>query len=135
MNLIKRLLALTALPCLGKLGNCPEESSKRFHFTCFHCRWRRKQFNGWTEPPYWVTYLYPWTTRFKTVLINGCRYNLPPNMNFQKLTWLMIDPRGHFTMLRCATIIVIDKIQKRSPRLRDLGLMRVCEFFASYPSW
>ena len=135
MNIIKRLLAHTALPCLGKLGNCPKEAAKRWHFTCFYCRWRRKKYNGWTDPPYWISYLFPWTTRFRTFLHNGERYMLPGEMRLQKLIWLQIDPRGHFTMLRCATIKVIDKIQMRNRYLRDLCLLRFCEFFASYPSW
>jgi len=132
---VKYLLSFTALPCLGKLGNCPVDIPKRWHFTCFHCRWRRKTFNGWTDPPYWIRYLFPWTTRFNSFLHNGQRYWLPEGVRFQKLIWLMIDPRGHFTMLRCSIIIVLDKIQKRNRYLRDLGLMRVCEFFASYPSF
>ena len=47
---------------------------------------------------------------------------------------LHIDPRGHFTGLRCAAIIWLDRLALRSklliPRVANL-----CEFLANYPNF
>ena len=47
---------------------------------------------------------------------------------------LKIDPRGHFTMLRCSFILCLVKVMARC---RHLGkpLMQFCEFAANYPTW
>lgn len=46
---------------------------------------------------------------------------------------LKIDPRGHFTSLRCAIIVMLDNLMER------LGIWKpfaeFCEFFANYPNW
>jgi len=46
---------------------------------------------------------------------------------------LKIDPRGHFTRLRCSIIIVLDKIMERVGYRKPL--VEICEFFANYPVW
>ena len=45
-----------------------------------------------------------------------------------------VDPRGHFTMLRCSIIICLAKIINR---FRSFGkpLTEFCEVAANYPVW
>lgn len=45
-----------------------------------------------------------------------------------------IDPRGHFTSLRCAIIVGLNKIMAKIKLVR-YPLREVCEFFANYPIW
>jgi hypothetical protein len=46
---------------------------------------------------------------------------------------LMIDPRGHFTRLRCACIVWLDRVALKAkwmiPRIAN-----ACEFLANYPT-
>jgi hypothetical protein len=53
-----------------------------------------------------------------------------------KTEWktIPVDPRGHFTMFRCAIIMVLDRIMVRWHK-SDKTLLNICEFFANYPTW
>lgn len=49
--------------------------------------------------------------------------------------WIVeIDPRGHFTMLRCAAIKVFDSILERLPKL-EKPLVEFCMFLSCYPTF
>lgn len=131
------------LPCAGKLGNCPE-NLRRFHLTCLTCRSRRREYNGWTAPPHWISYTIPWLVQY-FVLTNretGEAYAVK-----EKWQTLKIDPRGHFTFLRCAIIITFLKVAGKiynprfdmaaakakrlfQPRLSQ-RLVTLCEFVAN----
>lgn len=60
----------------------------------------------------------------------------PKNIKVKLTTWwtVKIDPRGHFTMLRCATIIVFDKILKVAPLL-EKPLVEFCIFLGCHPTF
>jgi len=45
-----------------------------------------------------------------------------------------VDPRGHFTMLRCSFIICLVKIIGRFRRAKK-PLQEFCEVLANYPTW
>lgn len=47
--------------------------------------------------------------------------------------YLKIDPRGHFTMLRCAGIKVLDRIMQWVGYRKPFA--EFCEFLAVYPTW
>ena len=121
--------------CGGKL--C-KENINRFHLTCLYCRWRRKYLGKWTNPPYWIEYTYlsqdvvTVTDSFKDKY-SGLEYYTADGKKFrfvEKFT-LRIDPRGMFTAIRCAAIMVIDKIMLKF----KLGkpFIEVCEFLSNYP--
>lgn len=119
---------LTRLWCAGKL--CPHPELKRFHFTCLYCRPRRRHLGKWTRPPRWINYTNPWKVEHFAFLD---KQNHPQSYVTMWHT-IEIDPRGHFTMLRCAIIVALDKIMNRFRRT-EKPLMEFCEFFANYPIW
>lgn len=118
----------TRLWCAGIL--CPFPELKRFHLTCFYCRWRRAYLGKWTIPPYWIDYTIPWN------LVTWIALNEKGEAVGHHLQWrtLKIDPRGHFTMLRCSAIVTLDKIMLHFRRSKK-PLMEFCEFLANYPTW
>lgn len=127
MNLLSHVLP--KLWCAGKLGNCPK-NLRRFRFTCVYCRWRRRHYGKFSSPPRWITY---------TLLMSVAKYAaVDKNGQVQayKTVWktIPIDPRGHFTMFRCAIIMVFDRIMVRWRRTVK-PLLNFCEFFANYPTW
>jgi len=142
------------LSCAGKLGNCPQEAKKRFRFTCLYCRWRRMKYTKYRKPPYFIEYTYVSliTSRLcDAFILHGKEYRRADGGKFLHTFYLTcwIDPRGHFTQLRCCTIIVLDKIMKvftsknkvdQSPtpvRRKWLWkpLAEFCELLANYPTW
>jgi hypothetical protein len=68
-------------------------------------------------------------------MIDGVKYELASGRLFKRTVspFCMIDPRGHFTMIRSSLIMVIDKIMcligYRKP------FPEFCEFLANYPTW
>jgi len=46
---------------------------------------------------------------------------------------LQIDPRGHFTKIRCAAIVTLDKMIKLFKRKKPF--VEFAEFLANYPVW
>lgn len=119
---------LTRLWCAGIL--CPHLELKRFHFTCLYCRWRRKHVGKWTVPPYWIDYTLLWAVERYAV------FNRQGKLVAFQDRWqaVKIDPRGHFTMLRCASIVLMDKVMKRFRWTRK-PLMEFAEFLANYPTF
>lgn len=124
----KNTLWITRLWCAGIL--CSHSDLERFRFTCLYCRWRRQNSGKWTVPPYWIDYTLPWKIA-QYVFVNNER-----KVVGYRLMWLTIkiDPRGHFTMLRCMAIVALDKIMQRVHRL-EKPLLEFCEFLANYPTW
>jgi len=140
-------LNLPKLWCAGKLGwkirigqkwyfkrSCPE-NLRRIHITCCICRPRRLLGGKYTLPHRWIKYTLPLVQQSKFVLT------------------LLIDPRGHFTMLRCSCIIVFGALFVAATKLAfkfthgltgrswfafdkiRRALLNVCEFFANFPTW
>ena len=127
------MLKWTKLPCAGKLGNCRVGNGRvkaRFRSGCLSCRWRREYYGKWTKPPFWIDYTMTWNLQ-RFLLVNK-----RTGERRIKTTWwtVNIDPRGHFTHLRCAVIMVCDKILKRVHRL-EKPLIEVCMFLSSYPTF
>jgi len=60
-----------------------------------------------------------------------------------EIQFLQIDPRGHFTLLRCSAIMVFDRLLKKVlgwkflKRFRQLRKpwVEFAEFCANYPTW
>lgn len=48
-------------------------------------------------------------------------------------TLLRIDPRGHFTMLRCSAIVALDKLALKLGLYNNHLIANLCEFLANYP--
>jgi hypothetical protein len=128
---------VTALSCAGKLGNCPDDL-RRFRFTCLYCRWRRAYYHGWIKPSYWIKYTYRSSVKTvvtSTLTVDGAEYRLASGRHFKHVLshYVLIDPRGHFTMVRCAAVVMFDRV------MRWLGfrkpLVEFCEFLANYPTW
>ena len=126
---------IPALPCARRLqvdgmGKCPSDV-KRFRFTCLSCRLRRVWLGNYTVPNY-IKYTY---TSFRYVS------PLPNGKVLIQYPYVLIDPRGHFTMARCAGIIVLDKIIKfarrfnKNYRLQCKPWVEFAEFLANYPVW
>lgn len=134
---LKSLLRTTSLWCAGRLGNCPTTVS-RFRFTCLWCRWRREWYGKFEKPPFWIEYTYacPVCVRLmKSVERRGLLFTAPHG-RMLKVTvhrTLKIDPRGHLTSLRCAVVMVLDKVMKRLGYVKPF--VEFCELFANYPTW
>lgn len=69
------------------------------------------------------------------VVVNGLEYKRRDGQPFEIVDFMSvrIDPRGHFTALRYAAIVVLDQIMKRFGI--DKPLVEFCEFLADYPTW
>lgn len=126
-------LLFPAPSCAGKLGNCTVKD--RFHSGCLSCRWRKQYYGKWTPPPYWINYTMTWN--FQRFLL----INRKTGERKIKTGWwtVEIDPRGHFTRLRCAAIMVCDKILTRIHARTFVRLekpwVEVCMFVSSYPTF
>ena len=111
---------------------------QRFHFTCLYCRWRRKWRGKYCKPSFWIKYTYRnhnITYFTKEHRVGGAVFytnNGTPLKVMLNFT-LLIDPRGHFTAWRCATIITLDKMIRMFKRKRPF--VEIAEFFANYPTW
>jgi hypothetical protein len=130
-------LLLPPLWCAGKLGNCPKDLT-RFRFTCFGCRWRRRFYGKFEYPPFWINYTYKsfFHEQFVDSYIHDNKeYSARDGGKLRLTTWdtLHIDPRGHFTALRCAIIIVLDSLMGATKIKKPL--VEFCEFFSSYPTF
>jgi hypothetical protein len=82
------------------------------------------------EPPYWIKYTLPHSMAYYALV------NSEGKILAYKQRWatLRIDPRGHFTMLRCSFIICLVKIMARFRRTAK-PLAELCEFAANHPTW
>lgn len=133
---------MLSLWCAGKLENCPSVAKTRFRFCCLYCRWRRKFYGRWTDPPDWIQYTYtaiPPTVRLVDVVVhNGVELHAPAGKKLKVTSYkhVWIDPRGHFTALRCAGIMIVDRIMKVWFGLvhGTKPFAEICEFLANYPT-
>lgn len=131
------MISMFKLSCAGKLGNCPK-TVNRFRFTCLFCRWRRSYYNKFVEPPFYIKYTYKSLFREEIVtriVLDGLEFRRRDGgkLKHKIFQYVTIDPRGHFTYLRCAAIMVLDNIMKAF----SIGkpLVELCEFLANYPTW
>lgn len=126
------------LGCANKLGNCPKVALKRFRFTCLYCRWRRREYEHFVDPPYWINYTLKSTYTVKLVdflIFGGVKYVSSEGKKLEHTSWhtVHIDPRGHFTSLRSAVIIVLDAIMAITGIRKPL--LELCEFMSCYPTF
>jgi hypothetical protein len=83
-------------------------------------------------PPYWIKYCYLSPVRTVTVYkfaFNGKTY-LAKDIAYPTVN---IDPRGHFTMIRCSIIIMLDKLMVHIGFRKPF--VEFCELLANYPTW
>lgn len=89
----------------------------------------------WTESPHYINYGYLSMPKhparaYKVDRIDHKIYPftvlLPPT--------LKIDPRGHFTMLRCACIVWLDRVALKFRLMRE-RVANLCELLANYPNF
>jgi hypothetical protein len=113
------------------------EKIDRFRFTCLSCRTRRRLAGKFSDPPFWIDYTLK--SNFTSYLVDkfvqdGKEYSAR-NGGKLKVTWfttVKIDPRGRFTALRCAAIMVLDKIMTAFHVGKPLA--EFCEFLANFPT-
>lgn len=146
------------LGCLGVKG-C-DAKTPRIHFTCIYCRTRRRLLGKYKEPRNWIfyTYLSWWAINYvKQYVENGKIYSRSDGgwLKVEHPYTLHIDPRGHFTMIRCAIIILLDRymlkhgssyskiVRNTNGEVTRIGYAHglrkpwaeICEFLANYPTW
>ena len=78
-----------------------------------------------------IFYLPPWAV-YKYAAVNRVTGKIEGYKIVERN--IMIDPRGHFLGLRCATIITFTKIIGVCRRL-EKPFLEFAEFFANYPTW
>lgn len=126
-----------ALWCANKLGNCPSIAKTRFRFTCLYCRWRRRLYGKYKTPDYYIHYTYRSLGCRKIlsrcIILNGVEYTRSDGgfLTYTENRTLHIDPRGHYTRVRCAAIQVLDKIMLLTKQGKPFA--EICEFLANYP--
>jgi hypothetical protein len=129
---------LPPLWCAGRLGNCPK-SVKSFRIvTCLICRWRRRFYGKFHDPPFWIEYTYKsyWREEFVfRLVLGGLEFTRSDGGLLKHIVprHVFIDPRGSFTSLRYAAIIVLDNLMKAFNVKKPL--VEFCEFLANYPTW
>jgi hypothetical protein len=136
-------LKLFPLSCNGKL--CPW-TLNYVHVTCLFCRSRRRWLKKFIDPPYWIEYIYTASIRDFTVTSYKQYVGKVPTevrrrdgkpFIIQQFCGVKIDPRGHYTSLRCAAIIVLDCLSGWLNLYRMGGegrpLSELCELMANYP--
>jgi hypothetical protein len=118
----------TRLWCAGIL--CPHPELKRIHVSCPYCRWRRKYYGKFIEPAKWIFYTVRWKKdRYAVMTRTGKIVGY-----MEAWTTIKIDPRGHFTRLRCSAIMVLDRIVEKCLWIKK-PLMEFMEFLANYPTF
>jgi hypothetical protein len=134
-------MKLFPLSCSGVL--C-EYHLHYVHMTCCYCRLRRKALGKYRHPSYFIQYIYKASIKtFQTTryiddqiridgkLHGGKEYTSKQPFTVTQFYGCRIDPRGYFTKLRCATIIVLDNIMLLTHRMKPW--VEVCELLANYP--
>ena len=125
------LLKLPKLPCATKCKSMMTRKTNEFHITCLWCRTRRKRIltrhiqYGYLSMSKTPTYAYQMDYEQKRVyrfIIDLPRY-------------LLIDRAGHFTKLRCYTIVALDKLAYKIGLINCHPLANLFEFLANYPTW
>ena len=91
--------------------------------------------NKYENPPKFIEYGYTGLPKYKAT---AYKINREEKKVYQFTVdvpqILKIDPRGHFTMLRCGAILLFDKVMRRFKFTRA-RLANVCEFLANYPNF
>ena len=121
-----------ALPCASTHWGCRD--TKRFHVpTCLFCRWRRKAAGKYTEPKQMFHYVY-WSMPYTYAPLVSKDSGVQVGWAMVPTT-LLIDPRGHFTQVRCAAIMLVDRLMVKLKLFGSHRAANVCEFLANYPTW
>ena len=119
------------------LGNCPKDV-KRIRFSCLACRMRRWIRGRFTLPSYYIKYTYR-NVMYQYLVDEyqayGYRYRARSGRKLlvTRYCHVLIDPRGHFTRLRCAFIQVMDSLMGIVKQTKPL--IEFAEFAANYPVW
>lgn len=118
------------LPCAPVCNSFMDKTMKikRFHITCLWCRQRR----GLNLKSF-ITYGYLSMSKLPATAY----YEEDPSRTFTVMLprYLMIDRKGHFTKLRCYTIVALDKLAFKLKLINNHLLANICEFLANYPVW
>jgi len=122
----------------GKMQHCPT-GVKSFHvICCLFCRLRRKYYGRYTDPSYYIKYTYKSIVDYYLVnryVADGFEYRTLSGKPLFVIRHyhVLIDPRGHFTRLRCAAIQVLDVLMGLFHRNKPW--IEFAEFLANYPTW
>lgn len=125
------MLKLPKLPCAAKCHSMMTRKTNEFHITCLWCRTRRNRKltrhieYGYLSMSKIPTYAYQMDYEQKRVY----------RFIVQLPRYLLIDPKGHFTSLRCNTIVALDKLAFKIGLINSHPLANLCEFLANYPDW
>jgi hypothetical protein len=121
-----------ALPCAQTHWGCRD--TKRFHVpTCLFCRWRREEAGKWFKPKQYYSYVYLSMPYTWAPLIQK---DTQMQVGWAQVpTTLLIDPRGHFTQLRCSAIMFVDRLMVKLKLWGNHRAANICEFLANYPTW
>jgi hypothetical protein len=87
-----------------------------------------------TVPKYWIDYVYLSMTWFWSPAYKRVNGQILIGWT-QVPTTLKIDPRGHFTMIRCSVIVALDRLAVKLKLRDNHRLANICEFLACYPTW
>jgi hypothetical protein len=143
-------IKLFPLPCNGILCKW---HLRMVHPTCCYCRARRRALGKMKLPPYWLEYTYKSSVKRQVVYqyvhgrvcdngvlkggVEATRQGKP--MVVETYSTLHIDPRGHFTSFRTASIMALDRVMSLFNLFREGAdgrpLSEVCELLANYPTW
>lgn len=89
----------------------------------------------YTEPPYYINYAYLSLPKKKATAFKIDRETKKAyRFTMMVPQTLKIDPRGHFTMLRCSAIIFFDRVMVKFKFTRA-RLANLCELLANYPNF
>jgi hypothetical protein len=119
------------------IGTCPQDVY-RFKFSCLFCRIRRAFYGKFTKPQQYVKYTYR-NVVFRYLvdryIADGFEYRSASGKKLlvTRTCHVLIDPRGHFTRLRCAIIQVLDSLMGLVKRTKPL--IEFAEFLANFPTW
>jgi hypothetical protein len=127
---LKRKLTLK-LPCATQCKSMMTRRTTRFHVTCLWCRTRRKR-----KLTRRIEYGYLSMTKLPTY---GYQVDYENKRIYRYIIllprYLLIDPAGHFTRLRCAVIVALDRLAVKTGLINSHPLANLCEFLANYPIW
>ena len=89
----------------------------------------------WSNPPFWIDYGYTSLPKRTTYAYKIDKKNKKVYRFLTKVPQILkIDPRGHFTFIRCCSIIVFDRIMSKFG-FTQARLANLCELLANYPNF
>ena len=119
------------LPCVAQCRSQYAGKPDRFHVTCLWCRQRRKR-----ELTKNISYGYLSMSKIATY---GYQMDYEHHIIYRRVVllprYLIIDPAGHFTHLRCSIIVALDKLAAKIGLINCHPLANLFEFLANYPRW